>query len=94
MKKTLAVLLALVMVLVMVLPVFTSCNKQFLDTIYQFNWVKISLHNEVIFEGKIKSWTDFEDGDQIQVTVEVNGEIVTYLTHSSNVILSTRQIDE
>lgn len=32
----------------------------------------------------IKSWTDFEDGDQIQFT---STDGITYLTHSSQVIL-------
>ena len=46
------------------------------DSIIEIGAVKV-------VEGKIDSWTDYEDGDQIQVTI--NG--VTYLVHSSDVVL-------
>ena len=36
-----------------------------------------------IVEGKVASWTDFEDGDQIQV--KIDGK--TYLVHSANIVL-------
>ena len=36
-----------------------------------------------MIEGKIDSWTDYEDGDQIQVVI--NG--TTYLVHSTNIVL-------
>jgi choloylglycine hydrolase len=36
-----------------------------------------------IVEGKVESWTDYTDSDQIQV--KVNGKI--YLVHSNNVVL-------
>ena len=39
--------------------------------------------NGEIVEGKVSSWTDFEDGDQIQV--KINGK--SYLVHSSNIVL-------
>lgn len=34
-------------------------------------------------DGKVESWKDFEDGDQIQVKIDG----VTYLVHSSNITL-------
>ena len=40
-------------------------------------------YNGEVVEGKVSSWTDFEDGDQIQV--KIDGK--TYLVHSSNVVL-------
>ena len=43
----------------------------------------LSLTNVTIVDGKVQSWTDFEDGDQIQV--KINGN--TYLVHSSNITL-------
>ena len=58
-------------------------NKQIFDTTYSFDRAIISLPNGEVIEGKIDSWTDYEDGDQIQV--KING--VTYLVHSSDVVL-------
>jgi ribosomal protein S1 len=79
MKKILIVLL----VLVIGLAVLTSCNKQLFDTTYSFDRAIISLPNGDIIEGKIDSWTDYADGDQIQV--KING--ITYLVHSSDIVL-------
>lgn len=36
-----------------------------------------------IIEGKVQSWKDFDDGDQIQVTIDGK----TYLTNSTRVVL-------
>ena len=36
-----------------------------------------------IVKGKVDSWTDYADGDQIQV--KINGKV--YLVHSANVAL-------
>lgn len=63
--------------------VLTGCNKQLNDFTYKFDYAIIELQNGDVVEGKVESWLDFEDGDQIQV--KVNG--VTYLVHSSNVTL-------
>lgn len=61
-----------------------SCgNKQLFDTTYTFDKAIISLPNGEVVEGKVDSWTDYKDGDQIQV--KVNGAI--YLVHSSNIVL-------
>lgn len=43
----------------------------------------IYLPNGEVIEGKVSSWTDYEDGDQIQV--KIDGK--TYLVHSSNIVL-------
>ena len=37
--------------------------------------------------GKIQSWRDYEDGDQIQVTVDG----VTYLVHAADAVLMTEE---
>ena len=79
MKKILAITL-ISMLLVLTL---SSCNKQIFDTTYSFDKAIISLPDGTIIEGKIDSWTDYEDGDQIQV--KING--VTYLVHSADVVL-------
>ena len=60
-----------------------GCNKQMVDLTYSYEYAIISLPNGEVVEGKVSSWTDFEDGDQIQV--KINGK--TYLVHSSNIAL-------
>ena len=78
MKKLIILALAVAMIFT-----FAGCNKQVFDTTYTFDRAIISLPNGTIVEGKIDSWTDYEDGDQIQVKI---GD-TTYLVHSSNIVL-------
>ena len=61
----------------------SGCNKQIIDTTYSYEEAIIKLPNDEIVEGKVESWKDFEDGDQIQI--KMNGK--QYLVHSSNVVL-------
>lgn len=63
-----------------------TSNKQHFDTHFSFDEVIIRIDGEDVVRGKVDSWRDFTDGDQLQVTV--NG--VTYLTHAENVILIDR----
>ena len=81
MKKIIASLLVLVAALSAV--VLSGCNKQMVDLTYSYEYAIIGLPNGEVVEGKVSSWTDFEDGDQIQV--KINGK--TYLVHSSNIVL-------
>lgn len=60
-----------------------ACNKQVVDLTYSYERAIISLPNGEIVEGKVQSWTDFEDGDQIQVKIDG----VTYLLHASQIVL-------
>ena len=78
MKKLIALSLTLVLLLTL-----TACNKQMVDLTYSYERAILSLPNGEVVEGKVSSWTDFEDGDQIQV--KIAGK--TYLVHSSNVVL-------
>ena len=82
MKKIIAVLLVAVVALSMAL-ITTGCNKQLVDLTYSYEYAIIGLPNGETVEGKVSSWTDFEDGDQLQV--KIDGK--TYLVHSSNVVL-------
>lgn len=76
--------LALTIFLAIVLISCTGCyNKQLLDLTYHYNRVIVRLPNGEIVEGRVSSWTDFEDGDSIQV--KIDGKM--YLTHISNVCL-------
>ena len=76
-------ILAAILVLTVITMLLTACNKQIFDTTYSFDKAIIYLPNGETVEGKVDSWTDYEDGDQIQV--KING--VVYLVHSSNVVL-------
>ena len=82
MKKIIAILLVAVIALSMAL-ITTGCNKQLVDMTYSYEYAIIGLPNGETVEGKVSSWTDFEDGDQIQV--KIDGK--TYLVHSSNIVL-------
>lgn len=81
MKKIIALLLAVILLLSAAL--LAGCNKQMVDLTYSYEYAIIGLPNGEVVEGKVTSWTDFEDGDQIQV--KIAGK--TYLVHSSNVVL-------
>ncbi len=81
MKKILAAVLALVLAAGLLL--LAGCNKQMVDLTYSYEYAVLSLPNGQVVEGKVSSWTDFEDGDQIQVRIDGK----TYLVHSSNIVL-------
>ncbi|MBQ2853867.1 MAG: hypothetical protein IJE81_00170 [Oscillospiraceae bacterium] len=78
MKKAIALILALILILAL-----TGCNKQLVDLTYSYERAILSLPNGEVVEGRVSSWTDFEDGDQIQVRIDGK----TYLVHSSNIVL-------
>ena len=80
MKKKLLLVMAIT---IGVCILITGCNRQIVDTTLTFDKAIISLPNGEIVEGKVTSWKDYADGDQIQV--KINGK--TYLVHSSNVAL-------
>lgn len=80
MKKIIITVLALLMVTALLIG---CSNKQLFDTTYSFDRAIISMPNGEIIEGKVTSWIDYKDGDQIQV--KING--ITYLVHSSNIVL-------
>lgn len=77
MKKKFLVLAAICTLLL------TGCNYQMIDTTFKFDRAIISLPNGEIIEGEVDSWTDYEDGDQIQV--KIDGK--TYLVHSTDIVL-------
>lgn len=60
-----------------------GCNKQILDTTYSYEKAIIYLPNGETIEGKVDSWTDYEDGDQLQIKIDGKN----YLVHSSNCVL-------
>lgn len=50
---------------------------------YNYNYAYVELPNGECVEGKVKSWKDFDDGDQIQVNIDGT----TYLTNSTRIVL-------
>lgn len=58
-------------------------NKQVIDTTYSFESAIVRLPDGTIVVGDLDSWTDFQDGDCVQVTIDGK----TYLVHSSNAAL-------
>ena len=82
-KKLFAAILALGMALSL-----AGCgNRQMIDLTYSYKYAIISLPNGEIVEGKVDSWKDFEDGDQLQITVDD----VTYLVHATDAALMTEE---
>lgn len=80
MKKLISILL----VIVMVISLCCACgNRTYFDTTWTFERAIIFLPDGEKIEGTISSWTDYESSDMLQVTIDG----VTYLTHSTNVIL-------
>ena len=74
---------ALLVVLTMAMCLIGCGNQTFLDTTWTFERAIIFLPDGEKIEGPVTSWTDFDGSDMMQVTIEG----VTYLTHSSNVVL-------
>ena len=83
MRKRYLVIMILVLIIAALVVFGSGCNVQVVDTHWNFDRAIIKLPNGDVVEGRCQSWTDFEDGDQLQV--KVDGK--TYLTHASNVVL-------
>ena len=80
-------LFATILTLGMVLSLAGCGNRQMIDLTYSYKYAIISLPNGEIVEGKVDSWKDFEDGDQLQITVDG----VTYLVHATDAALMTEE---
>lgn len=61
----------------------TSCNKQLVDLKLKFTDAYVKVGEEWI-NVKVSKWTDYEDGDQIQLIL-TDGTVM--LVHSINCIL-------
>lgn len=83
MKKIIVVGLVVVLVLGVVAGAYAWGNKSWFDTTYSFERAIIRLPNDRIVDGKLESWLDFENSDQIQI--KIDGAV--YLTHITNVCM-------
>lgn len=81
-KRILAGALAFLMIFALIL-MLAGCNYQYIDVKYNFNKAMIQLPDGSVVSGKLDSWRDFEDGDQLQVKIDGT----TYLVHSVNCVL-------
>lgn len=78
--------LAIIVSAIILAMSLSACNKQVVDLTYSYERAIISLPNGEIVDGKVQSWTDYADGDQIQVKIDG----VTYLVHASQVVLISK----
>ena len=82
-KKIILLLTAVVMILSLV-----ACgNKTLLDTTYTFDEAIICLPDGSVISGEVTTWTDYEDGDSLQITLKDGN---TYLVHASNAVLISK----
>lgn len=84
MKRFAYILLAVVILAAAVL--FSGCNKTVADLTYKYNYAWIELPGGDVVEGPVQSWTDFEDGDQIQVKIND----VIYLTDTTRCVMAQK----
>lgn len=61
-----------------------GCNRQILDIHYRFEKAMIKMPDGTCKTVSVKSWRDYQDGDQIQIT-DKDGN--TYLGHACNIML-------
>lgn len=80
-KKT--VIIATLALMLATTGLLAGCNKQVIDLTYSYERAILCLPNGEIIDGKVQSWKDFEDGDQIQV--KIDGK--QYLIHSEDIVL-------
>lgn len=76
----------LCLIMIICILIFTGCNKQIIDTTWNFDYAYVKLPDGSVVQGELSSWKDWDDSDVIQVKIKG----VTYLTHYSNVVLIDR----
>lgn len=77
----------IVLIIIIFSLLLTSCgNYQIIDMVYKYDYAYILLPNGEIVEGSIDFWSDYEDGDQIQVCID--GTI--YLTDTTRCVLISK----
>ena len=82
--KKIALLLTTI---VMVLSLCACGNKILLDTTYTFDEAIIRLPDGTVISGEVTTWTDYEDGDSLQITLKDGN---TCLVHASNAVLISK----
>lgn len=72
----------LIIMLLLAMAVFCSCNYVLFDTTYEYDRAQIMLPDGSVVSGKVQKWSDYE-GDQLQICIDG----VTYLAHAENVVM-------
>ena len=75
-----------VMLVAMCLGLCACGNYDAWDTVYTYDRAIVALADGSVLTGRVQNWTDYEDGDQIQV--KIDGK--TYLVHSSTIVLISK----
>lgn len=80
-----AIIALIILIAVSIFAVlYGGCNRQIVDVKYHFEKAMIKMPDGTCKTVKVKSWRDYQDGDQIQV-VDKDGN--TYLGHACNIML-------
>lgn len=77
----------LLITIAMALSLCACGNKTLLDTTYTFDEAIIRLPDGSVISGEVTAWTDYEDGDSLQITLKDGN---TYLIHASNAVLISK----
>lgn len=67
----------------LIMIILCVCNRPVVDLTYSYDYAYVELPTGEVVEGKVDSWRDYEDGDQLQVVID--GRV--YLTNSTRVVL-------
>lgn len=73
----------LLTIMIMCCLAFTGCNKQIIDLNYKFTNAYVKIGEDWV-DLNISTWTDYEDGEQIQLRL-ADGTVL--IVHSANCIL-------
>ena len=82
MKRKIIILLTLLLCAVCTISL-SACNYQVIDLQFSYNYAYMKIGEEWV-NVPITKWTDYEDGEQIQITLQ-DGSVI--LTSSINCIL-------
>lgn len=86
--KKIAIIVLLVILCVSLSACTIGNRKIGLDTTPPtFRWAIIQLGNGELIEGPVDFWRDYNQSAILQITIDD----ITYLTHSTNVILATEK---
>lgn len=84
MKNKILKISVLVIMIIVTMFMLTGCNQTIIDTNYTFDRAIVVLNDGTKMEIQIKEWTDYSDGEQLQIKGK-DGK--TYLVSSFNTIL-------
>jgi major membrane immunogen (membrane-anchored lipoprotein) len=83
-KRKLKKIIAILMTLLVLVTMVACGNKDMFDTVYTYDYAIIAFPDGTSKKVEIKQWTDYEDGDQLQIKA-TDGTV--YLVHSEDCVL-------